>query len=371
MFFNSEPGQNNTNGISSPRKDQITIPLLTVAIPTRNRAEHLRELLSNLLGLVGRDRLWDAVEIIVSDNGSTDLTPIVCEEFKDRIYYVRHPKNVGFDSNVWSCYQEARSPYVLFFSDDDIPDPTLLTTLVNLLGDYQPAVMLYSFLQPPHTAESPTIDIATSIELVTDPAFALRYLLKFAKLTAYCIRKRAWDRDEIDALTDKLGTNYFFITLAIFTFLKERHRGCLLHRRTLARCREDFNRNFRFDPYVFANREQAADIGDFRELAPRDLVLSLKSDPLSTALIHLRSHYLGDLTFDRESLERGERFIREHLRQLWTASRARPTIGYLTAKYIRSRKLQKLVFSMVTLALKLILWIKGKMRIAVLRVWPR
>lgn len=68
-------------------------PLLTIAIPTYNRAEKLEVLLEQLTA----DTAYDPtrVEIVVSDNASTDHTAQVVARFAD-IRYHRNETNIGY-----------------------------------------------------------------------------------------------------------------------------------------------------------------------------------------------------------------------------------------------------------------------------------
>jgi glycosyltransferase involved in cell wall biosynthesis len=328
-------------------KVKMSTPVLTVAIPTWNRATRLQELLSILSQQLEKDKLGDCVELFVSDNGSTDSTPDVCREFADCVRSARHSENIGFDANCWSCYQQARGQYVLWFSDDDIPDDHLLQTISRLVKEYQPAAMLYSFLQQPYTVESPTIDIETDLQLTTEVGYALRYLVKYGKMTTYCVRKQDWSQAETRELLDRIGTGYLFMALAVWTFLKEPERGILLHRVPLAKCREDYNVGYRMDPWVWANQGPAVDIGPFHAVAPSDLLRSLKRDPLWMTLVHLRDHYLGILTFEKENLERGEQFLRQNRRQLLTFSRVFLTLEYLTAKHVKQHWLRSTLMKVI------------------------
>jgi len=65
------------------------------------------------------------LEILVSDNCSTDDTERVVRSFGDpRVRYVRHPENIGANNNFNYCIKEARGVYFLLFHDDDMIDPT-------------------------------------------------------------------------------------------------------------------------------------------------------------------------------------------------------------------------------------------------------
>jgi len=93
------------------------LPLLGIAIPTFSRARLLTETLEHLAS-------WSLpLELIISDNGSTDETPAVVARFKDRlsIRYVRHPENRGPGPNMLSAINHLTAPYLLFTGDDDFP----------------------------------------------------------------------------------------------------------------------------------------------------------------------------------------------------------------------------------------------------------
>jgi glycosyltransferase involved in cell wall biosynthesis len=105
------------------RRREITKPLLTIAIPTYNRAWCLRELLPVLA-----DQLKDEprVELIISDNASPDETPSVVQDFVARglpVRYIRNSQNIGPDANFLQCFEQARGKYVWIFSDDDLIVP--------------------------------------------------------------------------------------------------------------------------------------------------------------------------------------------------------------------------------------------------------
>lgn len=102
------------------REVQNSKPLLTIAIPTYNRARYLKELLSLLF-----DQLMDQprVELIISDNASPDETPALLEEFRQRglqFLYIRNEINIGADGNILQCFEEAHGKYVWIVGDDDV-----------------------------------------------------------------------------------------------------------------------------------------------------------------------------------------------------------------------------------------------------------
>ena len=102
------------------QQPQNTNPLLTIAVPTYNRAMYLKEFLSSIFDqLVAEPR----VELIISDNASTDQTSEIVEDYSGRglqIRYLRNESNTGMDANILQCFQQARGTYVWVFGDDDL-----------------------------------------------------------------------------------------------------------------------------------------------------------------------------------------------------------------------------------------------------------
>lgn len=99
-------------------------PLISVIIPTYNRAALLR---SSLESLAGQSLPGDQYEVIVVDDGATDATREVCAELATRLdlkyFRIEHSgisaaKNLGIFA--------ASGPIILFFDDDDYAAPTLL-----------------------------------------------------------------------------------------------------------------------------------------------------------------------------------------------------------------------------------------------------
>lgn len=116
-------------------REEIDIkPLLTIAIPTYNRARYLRELLSVLFDqLIAEGR----VELIISDNASPDETPAIVEEYQKRglqIRSVRNEINIGPDANFLQCFEMARGKYFWLFGDDDIIVPGAISQILSLLA---------------------------------------------------------------------------------------------------------------------------------------------------------------------------------------------------------------------------------------------
>lgn len=118
----------------NPSRTSSERPLLSFAIPTYNRANCLDKLLDALLQQLHAE---DRVEVIVSDNASTDHTHAVVHAYKARgfaIRYFRNEVNRGPDFNILQCYERAVGEYVWIFGDDDIPVTGTLQRILRALS---------------------------------------------------------------------------------------------------------------------------------------------------------------------------------------------------------------------------------------------
>lgn len=105
-------------------------PLVTIAMPTYNRADgYLPFALESALA-----QTYATLEILVSDNCSTDGTAELVESYDDpRIRYVRHETNLGAQGNFDYCLEAARGDFFLMLHDDDLIDPDFVETCVAAL----------------------------------------------------------------------------------------------------------------------------------------------------------------------------------------------------------------------------------------------
>lgn len=88
--------------------------ILTIAIPTYNRRKYLGLALNSIFS-----QYDEKVEVIVSDNCSTDDTKdFVSKEYPKAIYYCNE-RNIGME-NFKRCYDRANGKYIMLLGDDDI-----------------------------------------------------------------------------------------------------------------------------------------------------------------------------------------------------------------------------------------------------------
>lgn len=114
-------------------------PLVTIGVPTYNRSGLLARALGCLL-----EQDAAGVEIVVSDNASTDDTPAVLRDIAERhptVRTFRHESGVPVPENFTTVLRNARGKYFMWAADDDDWDPRLVSTLASHL-DASPGVAL-------------------------------------------------------------------------------------------------------------------------------------------------------------------------------------------------------------------------------------
>lgn len=105
-------------------------PLVSVVIPTYNRAEYLREAIESVLA-----QTYENFELLVLDNCSEDHTTEVVAGFKDnRIKYLRHQCNIGAEGNWGYGILWAQGEYLSILGDDDQYYPQFLSNRVSAIS---------------------------------------------------------------------------------------------------------------------------------------------------------------------------------------------------------------------------------------------
>ena len=117
-------------------------PKVTIGMPIYNGARHLAESLDSLLG-----QTYQNLEILVSDNASTDDTLAICGHYAaadPRIRILRQETNIGAARNWNFVAERANGEYFKWASANDVCKPTLLEACVGVLEQSADVALCYS-----------------------------------------------------------------------------------------------------------------------------------------------------------------------------------------------------------------------------------
>jgi len=114
--------------------------MLTIAIPTYNRAQCLLELLHAIKGQLNDLNASD-VRVLISDNCSTDETEqVIRDEMshwnRHALTYFKNYENVGFSRNVDLAVRRSQNGFVLLMGDDDGLEEGALRHILELTGQH-------------------------------------------------------------------------------------------------------------------------------------------------------------------------------------------------------------------------------------------
>jgi glycosyltransferase involved in cell wall biosynthesis len=104
--------------------DTCRAPLVTVGVPVRNCERYVAQAVESVLQQTHRN-----VEVIISDNRSTDRTVGVCEDVArtdDRVRLVSQPQNIGMIQNFKFVLEQAKGDYFMWLAADDTVNPCFI-----------------------------------------------------------------------------------------------------------------------------------------------------------------------------------------------------------------------------------------------------
>lgn len=106
--------------------------LVSIAMPVYNGERFIGDAIASILGQDHGD-----LELIVTDNASTDATQGICEDFARadrRVRYVRNPRNLGAAPNYNRGFELARGAFVKWAAHDDRISPNFLSACLSALN---------------------------------------------------------------------------------------------------------------------------------------------------------------------------------------------------------------------------------------------
>lgn len=112
------------------------LPVISIVVPVKNEERVVGRLLEALLRL---DYPLEKREIIVVEDGSTDRTVEICEEyikrFPHQIKLLRKPSSSGKPSALNYALKHVKGDIVAFFDADNIPETSALKKVVAYFND--------------------------------------------------------------------------------------------------------------------------------------------------------------------------------------------------------------------------------------------
>ena len=114
--------------------------LLSIIIPTYNRVHYLENLLCSIVKQIDIYSLENTVEILISNNNSSDSTKEFVNSFinkypKISFIFLNNEKNIGGIKNFFKLLENVKGSYWYFIGDDDLLAENSLLKVVNCIKE--------------------------------------------------------------------------------------------------------------------------------------------------------------------------------------------------------------------------------------------
>lgn len=204
--------------------------LVTIILPVYNVGKYLEICLDSVLKQSYRN-----LEIILVDDGSTDESPRICDEYaqKDSRIRVIHKKNEGVSTARNVGMEAARGEYVCFADSDDILQEDYVEYLLNMAIDNHVNVAVTTDFFTTFGGKQIKHD---SIEVITGEEAAAKILYYHIPIGCYCkIFKLSFLRNNnIEFYSDVYigeGFNFNVLAFALAENVAVGHRKVYCYRR--------------------------------------------------------------------------------------------------------------------------------------------
>ena len=196
----------------------MNLPEVTVIIPAYNAGKYIEQCLQSVY-----EQTFKNWECIVIDDGSTDNTGAICDEFanKDSRFRIVHSVNQGVSASRNKAISLAEGKYIQFVDADDTISTEMLEVLVNNIRDNDMVVFGFQYV---FSKGSKTVSQKCSEDLIDDMLSERIVGSPWNKfVTLKCIRESSVRFNEsLSFCEDKC----FFIELLLF-YKKQLKYACI------------------------------------------------------------------------------------------------------------------------------------------------
>lgn len=177
--------------INAPR------PLVSVIVPVYNVEEFLGECIDSILFQTYKD-----IEIILVDDGSTDSSSRVCDEYavNHENIFVVHQDNHGLSVARNVGLEVSRGEFITFVDSDDWLDETMIEKCVNLMVEKKASACGVAFMKA-YSDGKMTPAESTVKEIAVYPSETALSLYLYNTNLTVCVCGKVWKREVWEGIT--------------------------------------------------------------------------------------------------------------------------------------------------------------------------
>jgi len=121
--------------------DYLSNDGVTIGIPVYNEAEYLHETITSAI-----NQTYKNINIIISDNNSTDNSYLIAQEFADKycnVSVIKHNENIGISNNFKYSLDNAITEYFMWLGAHDLISKTYVEDSVLYLKNNKEVALVY------------------------------------------------------------------------------------------------------------------------------------------------------------------------------------------------------------------------------------
>lgn len=143
--------------------------LISVIIPVYNDEKYIKKCLSSIA-----NQTFKNIEVIVVDDGSTDKSGKICEEFKskDNRFKVIHKGNRGVSDSRNKGLDEASGDYICFVDSDDWIESNYFEQIAPILSLGNYSIIFNPFIEEKNNGQFCLNAVSSSMELICEDALS-------------------------------------------------------------------------------------------------------------------------------------------------------------------------------------------------------
>lgn len=185
--------------------------MISIVIPVYNVERYLRRCVDSVIA-----QTYANIEIILVDDGSTDASGDICEEYagKDVRIKVIHQENGGLSSARNTGIEEAKGEYLTFIDSDDFVDRRYAGRLYELIQEYGADISIAGFVKfkkfsgiKTKAIKNPSVREYDGISAISDMWYQ-KTIPNFAWAKMYKRKLFEGIRYPVGKLYEDLGTTY-------------------------------------------------------------------------------------------------------------------------------------------------------------------
>lgn len=167
---------------------------VSIIVPVYNVEKYLRECIESILA-----QTYKTYELILVDDGSPDLCPIICDEYAriDKRIKVIHKENGGISSARNLGLKEANGDYILFVDSDDYIEKNMLFNLVNIASATNADIVQCNYIRTKRGYKFENIDNSRYKYSMEDNTDAIKSLITWEGKTDSIVWNKLYKRSVI------------------------------------------------------------------------------------------------------------------------------------------------------------------------------